>query len=232
MLYMETLGGAIIDHSNKETFLNHVFSSSEEGKAEIYNAIQYGITAIIPIVILNKLIQRFIPEPDLEKGSLEILVEIIIQLVILFVGIILIHRTITFIPTFSKYKYEGLTITNIILAFMIIILSLQTKIGIKTSILYERIIDLWEGNNGSNTKQQIKKGVRVSDGNIGYHSPSQADNLDNNQQGVFPPTPISPLNAGGSTGGNNVNIRQDASPYQIQDPQPANFMGSPFGASF
>ena len=223
---METLGGAISDHSNRETFLNHVFSSSEEGKAEIYNAIQYGIIAIVPIIILNKLIQRFIPDPDLDKGSLEILVEIILQLIILFVGIILIHRTITFIPTFSKYKYEGLTITNVILAFMIIILSLQTKIGIKTNILYERAIDLWEGNSG--IKHQIKKGVRVSEGgSIGYHSASQSDNLDNNQQGVFPPAPIAPLNAGSA--GNN---RQIADPYQIPDPQPANFMGSPFGASF
>lgn len=227
---METLGGAISDHSNRETFLNHVFSPSEEGKAEIYNAIQYGITAIIPIIILNKLIQRFIPDPDLDKGSLEILVEIILQLVILFVGIILIHRTITFIPTFSKYKYEGLTITNVILAFMIIILSLQTKIGIKTNILYERAIDLWEGNSSSDRKHQIKKSVRVSEGGGGggsYHSASQSDNLDNNQQGVFPPAPIAPLNAG-SAG----NSRQIADPYQIPDPQPANFMGSPFGASF
>jgi hypothetical protein len=224
---METLGGAITEHSNRETFLNHVFSFSEEGKAEIYNAIQYGIIAIIPIVILNKLIQRFIPDPDLDKGSLEILVEIILQLIILFVGIILIHRTITFIPTFSKYKYEGLTITNVILAFMIIILSLQTKIGIKTNILYERVIDLWEGNSASDRKHQIKQSVRVSEGGIGYHSASQSDNLDNTQQGVFPPAPISPLNAGGAG-----NIRQVADPYQIPDPQPANFMGSPFGASF
>jgi hypothetical protein len=228
---METLGGTI-DHSNRQTFLNHVFSSSEEGKAEIFNAVQYGILAIIPIVVLNKLVQRFIPDPDLEKGSIEVFAEVILQLVILFVGIIIIHRIITFIPTFSKYKYEGLTITNVILAFMIIILSLQTKIGIKTNILYERIMDLWEGNSSNERKYQVKKSVRVTEGmrdggSGGYHSPSQADNLDENQRGVFPPSPISPMNAGG--GGNS---RQSADMYQIPDPQPANFAGSPFGSSF
>jgi len=201
---METLGGSITDHSTRPSFINHVFSSTEEGKAEIYNAIQYGVTAIIPIVVLNKLVQRFIPDPDNEKGSIEILGEIILQLVILFVGIILIHRTITFIPTFSKYKYEGLTITNVILAFMIIILSLQTKIGIKTNILYERVIDLWEGNSSSDRKHYVKSNVRVSEGMTsgggGYsHSPSQADSLDNTHNGVFPPPPVSSTGGGGAS---------------------------------
>jgi len=228
---METLGGSITDHSTRPSFINHVFSSTEEGKAEIYNAIQYGITAIIPIVVLNKLVQRFIPDPDNEKGSIEILGEIILQLVILFVGIILIHRTITFIPTFSKYKYEGLTITNVILAFMIIILSLQTKIGIKTNILYERVIDLWEGNSSSDRKQYVKSNVRVSEGMTsgggGYsHSPSQADSLDNTQNGVFPPPPIS------STGGGGASRQVVNDPYQIPEPQPANMGGGLFGSSF
>jgi len=232
---METLGGAIIDYSARPSFLNHVFSSTEEGKAEIYNAIQYGVTAIIPIVILNKLIQRFIPDPDIDKSSLEILVEVILQLVILFVGIILIHRIITYIPTFSKYKYEGLTITNVILAFMIIVLSLQTKIGIKTNILYERVIDLWEGTSGNNKKQYTKKNVRITEGgyNEGYHNSSQADILDNETQGLFPPAPISPMNADNS-GVIRKNSMADVPqiPYMNNEPQPANFMGSPFGSSF
>jgi hypothetical protein len=233
---MESLGGAINEYSNKQTFISHVFSSTEEGKAEIYNAVQYGITAIVPIVILNKLVQRFIPDPDFEKGSVEILAEIIIQLVVLFVGIILIHRIITFIPTFSKFKYEGLTITNVILAFLIIVLSLQTKIGIKTNILYERVMELWEGTGGNERKQQVKKGVRVTEGMMsggGGHNASQADNLDNSPSGMFPPSPISPMNAGGGGGGMmSSRQQQPADIYQIPDPQPANFMGSPFGSSF
>lgn len=231
---METFGGAIEEYSTKHTFVNHVFSSTDEGKAEIYNAVQYGILAVVPIVALNKLIQRFIPDPDVEKGSLEILFEIIIQLVILFVGIILIHRTITYFPTFSKFKYEGLTITNVILAFMIIVLSLQTKIGIKTNILYERLVELWEGSSNKDKKYYVKKGALMEGmvssggggGGGGGHSFSQADNLDNTQPGVFPPAPISPGNA----------TRQQPIQHMemhIQEPQPANFMGgSPFGSSF
>jgi hypothetical protein len=226
---MEFEGGEII---NKHTFFNHVFSSTEDGKAEIFNSIQYCILAIIPIVIINKLIQRFIPDPNLEKGSLEILFEIILQLCILIVGIILIHRIITYLPTYSGFKYENFTVTNSILTFMIIILSLQTKIGIKTSILYERMVDLWEGSGNENKKSQLKKihtnnsSITGNIGSEGFHSHSQADSLDTPNNGSFPPLPIA------SSAPSKIVKPSDPQFVMPQEPLPANFSGSPFGTSY
>ena len=119
---------------NKKSFLSHVFSSTDEGKAEILNVVQYATLGVIPVILLNKAIQRFIPEADAEKASLELLVEIFLQMIIMFCGIILIHRLITYLPTYSGFKYENLTLTNVILAFLVIVLSIQTKLGIKVSI--------------------------------------------------------------------------------------------------
>ena len=96
------------------SFINHIFSNTDEDKAEMLNVIQYGLMAIIPVIVLNKLIHRFIPEADPDKSSLELLVEMAIQVVLIFVGLILIHRIITFFPTYSGFKYENLTLTNII----------------------------------------------------------------------------------------------------------------------
>jgi hypothetical protein len=177
---------------NKKTFLSHVFSTTEEGKAEILNVVQYSMMGVIPVVVLNKLIQRFVPEADPEKSSLELLAEIFIQLVVMFCGIILIHRIITYIPTYSGFKYENLALTNVILAFLIIVLSIQTKLGIKVNILVDRVYDLWNGTDSANKKENVKKGVRTSQP-ISQHSPSQADYLDNSavQSGVFPPAPVS-----------------------------------------
>ena len=112
---------------NKKGFLSHIFSTTEEGKAEILNVVQYAMMGVVPIVVLNKIIQRFIPEADSESSSLELLAEILIQLVIMFCGIIIIHRMITYFPTYSGFKYESLTLTNVILAFLVIVLSIQTK---------------------------------------------------------------------------------------------------------
>jgi hypothetical protein len=172
----------------KKTFLSHVFSMTDESNAEILNVVQYATLGVVPVVTLNKLISRFIPEADPEKSSLEILVEIFIQLVVMFCGIILIHRIINYIPTYSGFKYESLALTNVILAFLIIVLSIQTKLGIKVNIIFDRLDELW---NGPSSKEGMEgKRVKVRQPTAG-HVPSQADFLDGGvQNNVFPPGPI------------------------------------------
>ena len=179
-----------VKDSNKKSILSHIFSTTEEGKAEILNVIQYSLMAVIPVVLLNKSIQRFIPEADPEKSSLELLAEIFIQLVVMFCGIIIIHRIITYIPTYSGFKYESLTLTNVIIAFLIIVLSIQTKLGMKVNELWDRLVELWNGPDDSK-KDKVKNGVRVNK-HASKHSPSQADYLDSSmvQGGTFPPAPV------------------------------------------
>lgn len=207
-----------ISSVNKKTIIGHIFSTTDEGKAEIINIIQYSSIGIIPIVALNKFIQRFIPEACDEKSSIEILIEIFAQTIIMFCGIIFIHRFITYIPTYSGFKYDNFVLTNVVLAFLVIVLSLQTKLGIKVNILFDRISDLWNGTYPENKKEYIKKNMRVNS-----HVPSQADFLD--QQGMPPP----PINTSS----------QAAPPPQQQQQQmqaepslmPANsILGSSFGS--
>ena len=66
-----------IKESNK-TFITHVFSNTEEDRGELLNVSQYAVMGLIPIVLLNKSIQRFIPEADPDKSSIELLAEILI----------------------------------------------------------------------------------------------------------------------------------------------------------
>ena len=134
-------GGEVI----KPTFFNHVFSSSEESMGELMNVLQYAVMGVIPVVVLNKTIHHFIPEADTQKSSFELLAEVLIQLSLLFIGIVLIHRVITYFPSYSGFKYENLTLTNVILAFLMIVLSIQTKLGIKVNILVDRAMELING---------------------------------------------------------------------------------------
>jgi hypothetical protein len=173
----------------RKSFFSHVFSMTEESNAEILNVIQYSTMGVIPVVVLNKFIHRFIPEADPEKSSLEILFEIFMQLVVMFCGVILIHRVINYIPTYSGFKYESLNLTNVILAFLIIVLSIQTKLGIKVNILVDRALELWNG--PDHKKDGTKEKVRTRHP-ITSHAPSQADYLDDSaiQRGAFPPAPV------------------------------------------
>ena len=147
------------DESNKN-FFKHVFNFDDESKSDILNIIQYALIGIIPVVILNKSIGKYVPEADDKKSSLEVTAEIIIQIIITFMGILIIHRIITFIPTYSGFKYPEFHIVYIILAVLMITMSLQTKIGEKVSILVDRVMELWNGN--SNNKKKSKNKVKIS----------------------------------------------------------------------
>ena len=220
---------------NKKTFVSHVFSTTEEGKAEIFNILQYSLLGVVPIVILNKFLQRFIPDADSEKSSLEIFAEVLIQLVSMFVGIVIIHRIITYIPTYSEFKYESLTLTNVVLAFLLLILSIQTKLGIKVNILTDRVMELWNGHSENMENQKPQKKTRNSGGGQGQgqgHIPSRGDSLDTSQSGVFPPTPIStnkPDQGQDTLRGNPFN---NSMGMMDHEPLAANSFGSPFGGQF
>ena len=205
---------------NRESFLGHVFSTTEEGKAELLNVVQYACLGVIPIVVLNKLIQRFVPEADPDNSTLELVVEVFLQVIIMFCGIVLIHRIISYIPTYSGFKYENLTLTNVILAFLVVVLSIQTKLGLKVNILVDRFNEMWNGP----SKESKEESSYVN------HHISQADYMQNE---AFPPAPI----VTSKTEVPNYNqmagsVAQQAPQMQDMGPMPANSMGSSFGAFF
>ena len=156
-----------IEGGEKRNFFKHVFNFDDRGKADMLNIIQYSVIGIVPIVILNKLMQKYVPEADDQKGSIELLAEIIIQIVFMFLGILLTHRIITFVPTYSEEKYPEFSVVYIILSVLLITLSLQTKLGEKVSILSDRIFELWEGKpvekaGKRKAKASTTDGVRIS----------------------------------------------------------------------
>ena len=133
-------------------FLKHVFNFDDDSKYDILNIIQYAIIALIPVIILNKSMSNYVPEADDKKSSMELSAEIIIQIIVMFIGLLIIHRVITFVPTYSGVKYPDFNIVFIILAVLMITLSLQTKLGEKVSILFDRLMDLWNGTDSSKKK--------------------------------------------------------------------------------
>lgn len=144
---------------SKKNFFKHVFNFDDDSKSDMLNIIQYSLIAIIPVIILNKSMQKYVPEADEQKGNLEILAEVVLQIIIMFIGLLTVHRMITFVPTYSGMDYPEFNIVFIILAVLMITLSLQTKLGEKVSILTERLTELWEG---KSDKKKKKGNVKVS----------------------------------------------------------------------
>jgi len=149
---MEDLEDLHVDITNKVSsssseggFIQHLTQFNEQTKGEVLNLLQYTLLSIVPVVFLNKSMNSLFPETDEQKGSLEILVELVGQLLYIIFGIFLIDRVITYVPTYSKVCYPELHLHHIVLIFLVIVLSLQTKVGQKATILYERLMKLWNG---------------------------------------------------------------------------------------
>lgn len=179
---MDSLDEITKSSNGKNGFIKHVFNFNDDSKSEMLNIIQYAVLALIPVIILNKLTQKYIPEADEDKSSIEIVAEILAQVIAMFLFLLIIHRIITFFPTYSGEKYAEFSVTNIILAILVIILSLQTKLGEKVSIIVDRIADLWNG---------PKDTKNVKNGNIKVSQPISQNQIALNQS----------LNSAGSSSG-------------------------------
>jgi len=176
---MESLGEA---SKSTKGFFKHVFNFDEDSKGEMLNIVQYSILALIPIIILNKSMQKYVPEADEQKGSLEIVAEVIIQIIVMFIGILFIHRIIIYIPTYSGVEYPDFSVIFIILAVLLIVLSLQTKLGEKVSIVSDRVVELWDGkmNNNNSKNSKNKKSSGNNNNNVKVSQPIS--------QSILPPT--------------------------------------------
>jgi hypothetical protein len=206
------------DDSNKN-FFKHVFNFDDDSKSEILNIIQYALIAIIPVVVLNKTIGKYVPEADDKKGSLEVGAEIVIQIIVTFMGLLVIHRIITFIPTYSGSKYPEFHIVYIVLAILMITMSLQTKLGEKVTILSERIMELWNGKPDKKNKNGKNGNVKVSQPISGQILSSAAPQSQYNDGTAISSLPTNDVSYGGENTiqaqqlpNYNAMYRQDTNP--------------------
>lgn len=139
------LGSTTPTETKGKTFMSHVFNFDEDTKDTLLNVAQYTTLSVIPVVLVNKAVQRVFPEPDEDKTNLEILAEVIGQLVFMLVAVFFVHRLVTFVPTYSGAEYKELNLFSVVLVFLVLMLSVQTRAGQKVNILMDRIIDYYEG---------------------------------------------------------------------------------------
>lgn len=194
----------VIKENNKHdsNFFSYVFNFDEDNKAGMLNMMQYTLLAILPVVILLKLVKHYIPEDDESKPSLEVLVEVILQLVILFLSIWFIDKMIRFVPTYSGVCYFKFNETNFIIPVLMVLITMQTKLGAKINLLIDRINDLWSGNTGkkNQNKGQVKVTQPLAGGRGPQHMPSQADvlsmpqNVNTGNTSLISDLPVAPPN--------------------------------------
>ena len=133
---MDTIEGG----DGSKSFFSYMFSLNPNEKNDLLNMLQYSILVIIPIIIVLKLMKKYIPEENDKKASIEILIELVFQLIIIFASFWFIHKIIAFIPTYSKSAYPHFNIIQLIIPVTFILFSMNSSISEKATILLNRLL--------------------------------------------------------------------------------------------
>ena len=120
------------------SFVEHMTNLSSLEKNELLNMSQYILLAIIPLALFLKAMKMYVPEGDDEKNSIEILIEVVVQSIAIFVIFFFIHKWVVFFPTYSKSPYSNLSLIQIILVVLFLLLCMKNAFSEKVSILLDR----------------------------------------------------------------------------------------------
>jgi hypothetical protein len=176
------------------SFFNYVFNFDSDNKAILLNMFQYIIIALIPVVLVLKFVKEYIPEDDDKKDNLELILEIFLQLGVLFVAIYFIDKITRYFPTYSKVPYSKFNEVGFIIPTLLLMFTMQTKLGAKINIIYNRVLQLWSGSktqysngngngngNGTATVNVNGQNIRIRQPIVtnNMHQMSRADTLDN-----------------------------------------------------
>jgi len=194
MNVQDQMGGNNLQKSSSSisniSFFKHVTRFDSETKSELSNLLQYLVIIIIPIYILNRFINGVIPKFNENKGNIELLGEVIMQVISLLLGVYIIHRIVLYIPTFSGNNLMDVNFMNLVL--IIIFSGLNSENGKKVNHVYNRLMLAWNGKKKEEEKKDPndKSVVKVSQPIAGNpmqapqptHQASRADYVNTHQQ--------------------------------------------------
>ena len=153
-----------------------------------------------------------------------------------------IDKIIRYFPTYSNVPYTKFNEISFIIPTLVLIMTMQTKLGAKINILYDRIIGMWNGKNPSQVGNN-QGNIRVSQ--PGIHQVSRADSLDNTiiapranqlpqQNNISLIDSLPNMMNGGGGGGNNMQSQAMQNAFMdSMEPMAANgALGGAFGSSF
>ncbi len=121
-------------------FLKYVFAFDDEVKCQVGNMLQYASMALLPVLGILKAVQHIVPEEDYSKGSVTLALESFGQIALILVLTWLADRAIRYVPTMSGCAYGEFQPIAFTIPFLIIMATMQTKLGAKLGTIMDRVI--------------------------------------------------------------------------------------------
>lgn len=174
------MGGA---NTEKIGFLKHVFSFDDKTKNSLMNSIQYLILLVIPLKFMNDILEYlFENQTYSNRNRIAVVFEIIIEMILIVVLVLIIHRFITYIPTYSGKAISGINLIQI--AIMVVFYKIHTneRFRLKLDYIIKKFTDDLSPRDEKkvvNVYNPLQPVVPVTNNLINTHNPSQADYLQN-----------------------------------------------------
>lgn len=191
--------------TKEEGFFSSVFGLSSRDKGELMNIVQYVVLCIVPVIISLKILKQVIPDEDDTKPSFEILFEALVQIIMVFVIFFFIHRIVVYFPTYSSVSYPEVSVFCVVLPTLFLLFTMQTKLGAKINILYDRLMHMLGFKNDAISNESEKNNnEKVSTQHNPQQMPSNPTHIPTTQHVNYaPPSNMSshPYGGGGVSSG-------------------------------
>lgn len=210
---------SFIGGSTQGSFVSYMFSMTDGEKVELINMFQYIILAIIPVILIVRLMKTYIPPVNNRKGSAEVAVELIVQLVVLVSFFFLIHKLILFIPTYTKQNYPSIQFFPVLLPLLFILFTLDKNMGEKAQLLLQRGLVLI----GINKENFEGADLEEEEKNQAYVSKNVSSQVI--EQQMMPPQMSNPVMMEPPVRKTDKQNPQQYQQYGIQEPAAANDFG-------
>ena len=188
---------ATVVNDNSKGFVSKLFEMDTDTKNGLMNGIQYISMAVIPVAIIDQITKNFFGTKNpSDKGSVELLAEVLGQAVITLVLLFMVHKLIIAVPTYTGTPMTRINYSTISLGFLVTMFAIHPGIADRLDILFSRLQDSWEGKSDDNKNGKRRKDrsqVSVSQPISGSrqamptHQGSRADYI--NQQHAMPAQP-------------------------------------------
>tara|TARA_X000000950_G_scaffold256095_1_gene321292 strand:+ start:868 stop:1647 length:780 start_codon:yes stop_codon:yes gene_type:complete len=177
----DTVGGGV----EKIGLLKHVFKFDDKTKNLLLNTIQYLVILVIPLKLINDVLEYLFENQNYtNRNNFVILAECLLEIILTIIVIFIIHRFITYMPTYSGTPISNINLIHI--AILVAFYKIHNNERFKLKINYvinkfneeispkdeKKIVNVY---NPLSKQNNLQNNVQHLQNNI--HIPSQSDNL-------------------------------------------------------
>ena len=145
-------------------FTEHIFDGSGN---KIMNSIQYTAMSIVPLLLVNHLLETQLPAFSPNTPPLSMIIETTVHIIVLLIVLYFVDRTVRYFPSSSGEKYGEVSFETIgLLLVLLIVNSSNSHLGKKVIHLTRHVKERFTNREGLETKKEAPEKEESIEDNV------------------------------------------------------------------